>query len=93
MSSSLIQPAPNFKVFYRTSSKFGRHPIDLVDSFLTIKSILQSFSNDEIVCICDNAVRSQNNFFLDQFPCTYVTKLGNCGSFRLAVKLAIAALQ
>ena len=93
MSSSVIQLTPSFKVFYRTSTKFGRHPIESVDSFLTIKTILQSFSKDEIVCICDNATNLQNGFFSDQFNYAYITKLGNCGSFRLAVKLAIAALH
>ncbi|WP_156771027.1 hypothetical protein [Synechococcus sp. CC9902] len=93
MSSSLIESAPSFKVFYRTSSKFGRHPIDSVDSFLTIKTILQSFSKHEVVCICDNTSNFQSAFFSDQFPHTYITKLGNCGSFRLAVKLAMASLH
>lgn len=93
MLSSVISPTTSFKLFYRTSRKFGHHPIDSVDSFLTIKSLLKSFSKDEIVCISDNATSLQNVFFLEQLPYAYVTKLGNCGSFRLAVKLAMADLH
>lgn len=93
MSSSVTELTPSFKVFYRTSTKFGRHPIESVDSFLTIKSILRSFSSDEVVCICDNATNSQNRFFSERFSCAYIAKFGNCGSFRLAVKLAMAGLH
>ncbi|MDC0302895.1 hypothetical protein OAL11_00335 [bacterium] len=56
-------------------------------------SLLQSFSKEELVCICDNAAQRQNAFFLDQFPFVYITRFGNCGSFRLVVKLALAALH
>ena len=77
-----------YQVFYRTSRQFGRHPIDGVDARLTFKSLLRSFSPEEIAIICDNSLPSQYDFFASRFPCTYRTQLGNCGSFRLAVRLA-----
>lgn len=77
-----------FTVFFRTSRKCGKNTFAPLSSGLTLKSLLRSFSPSEIVCICDNVADAQYRFFASHLPCVYKTARGNCGSFRLAVRLA-----
>ena len=77
-----------FTVFFRTSRRCGKNPFASVDSSLTLKSLLKSFEESEIVCICDNVTDLQYEYFASLLPCVYRTFRGNCGSFRLALRLA-----
>tara|TARA_Y100001968_G_scaffold299540_1_gene310293 strand:+ start:369 stop:1052 length:684 start_codon:yes stop_codon:yes gene_type:complete len=77
-----------FKVFFRTSKNLGKNPIPGLDAKLTIKSLLQSFSKEEIVIVCDNTTKSQYSYFASEFPVVYRTQKGNSGAFRLCVELA-----
>ena len=76
-----------FQVFYRTSKIFGKNPINGVDPFITLKSLLKSFTPEEIIIICDNTTEEQYLNFAKQFPIVYKTCLGNSGSFQLSIKL------
>ena len=76
-----------FCVFFRTSHCFGKNPIEDVNSFITIKSLLQSFNPQEIVIVCDNCSENQYQQFASNFPTVYRTKLGNTASFRLCIEL------
>jgi len=78
-----------YQVFFRTSKTFGKDPIPEANSCITYKSLLQSFGRNEIVVIADNADIEQQTFFMQHSSCCYLTKLGNCGSFKLQVNLAI----
>lgn len=77
-----------FQVFFRTSRIFGKHPIPEANSRITYRSLLKSFEPHEVAVIADNASPEQQNYFMQQASCCYLTKLGNCGSFRLQIKLA-----
>ncbi|WP_131592605.1 hypothetical protein [Synechococcus sp. BS55D] len=81
-------PRKEFCVIFRTSSRAGKNPFIPIDSALTLKSLMQSFESDEIVCICDNVSDDQYQYFAAEFPCVYRTRRGNCGSFRLALRIA-----
>lgn len=71
-----------FKVFFRTSKKFGKNPLPGTSDALTYKSLLQSFTPQEIVIICDNCTDDQIRYFKSISPFVQVTNLGNCGSFK-----------
>ena len=77
-----------FTVFFRTSRRCGKNTFARIDSFLTLKSLLKSFEASEIVCICDNVSDSQYEYFASTLPFVYRTYRGNCGSFRLSLRLA-----
>ncbi len=77
-----------FCVFFRTSKVFGRKPIKNVSSKVTLFSLLKSFLPSELVVICDNTSHSQYKWFAERMPYVYLTKRGNCGSFRLALELS-----
>ena len=77
-----------FTVFFRTSKRCGKNPFARIDSSLTLKSLLKSFESSEIVCICDNVSDAQYGYFASTLPCVYRTSRGNCGSFRLSLRLA-----
>lgn len=79
----------SYQVFFRTSKKFGKNPIPEVNSYITFQSLLQSFNKSEIAVIADNASLEQQEYFMRHSNCCYLTRLGNCGSFQLQVKLAI----
>ena len=72
-----------YRVFFRTSKTFGKDPIPEANSCITYKSLLQSFGRNEIAVIADNADIQQQTFFMQHSSCCYLTKLGNCGSFKL----------
>jgi len=78
----------SYQVFFRTSKKFGKNPIPEANSYITFKSLLQSFDKSEITVIADNASPEQQEYFMRHANCCYLTKLGNCGSFQLQIKLA-----
>ena len=77
-----------FTVFFRTSRRCGKNPFAGIDSSLTLKSLLKSFKESEIVCICDNVTDTQYEYFASLLPFVYRTSRGNCGSFRLSLRLA-----
>ncbi|MCB4406960.1 hypothetical protein [Synechococcus sp. MU1642] len=77
-----------FTVFFRTSRRCGKNPFARIDSSLTLKSLLKSFKDSEIVCICDNVSDAQYGYFASTLPFVYRTSRGNCGSFRLSLRLA-----
>lgn len=78
----------SFQVFFRTSRRFGKNPIPKTNSKITYFSLLKSFGHNEIAVIADNAAPRQQEYFMRTASCCYLTKLGNCGSFRLQIKLA-----
>lgn len=84
----MIRPK-TFSVFFRTSKQFGKNPITEANCFITYHSLLKSFGADEIIVIADNATTEQQTYFMQRAKYCYLTKLGNCGSFRLQVKLAM----
>ena len=76
-----------FQVFFRTSQSFGKDPIMGMSAKLTLKSLLKSFTKQEIIIICDNKNDKDYLELSSDFPIVYKTKLGNPGSFRLSIKL------
>lgn len=84
----MIRPK-TFSVFFRTSKQFGKNPITEANYYITYHSLLKSFGADEIIVIADNATTEQQTYFMQRAKYCYLTKLGNCGSFRLQVKLAM----
>jgi len=78
-----------FQVFFRTSKRFGKNPIEGANSRVTYRSLLESFEPRQIAIIADNASAEQQKYFMEHASCCYLTKLGNCGSFQLQIKLAI----
>ena len=77
-----------FQVFFRTSKTFGKYPIQEANSFITYRSLLESFDAKEIAVIADHASPEQQNYFMEHTECCYLTRRGNCGSFQLQIKLA-----
>jgi len=51
--------------------------------------MLHQFFEVPIIVIADNATTEQQTYFMQRAKYCYLTKLGNCGSFRLQVKLAM----
>jgi len=76
-----------FKVFFRTSKKFGKNPPQGASDVITYKSLLRSFSPNEIVVICDNCTEDQVQYFKTVNPFVYTTSFGNCGSFKYQLTL------
>lgn len=82
-------PKSEFCVFFRTSLRCGKNTFADIDAELTLRSLLKSFRANEIICICDNVSDEQYKKFATMLPVVYRTSRGNCGSFRLALRLAI----
>jgi hypothetical protein len=76
-----------FRVFFRTSKKFGKNPPPEASDVITYKSLLRSFSPNEIVVICDNCTENQVAYFKTVNPFVYTTSFGNCGSFKYQLGL------
>ena len=76
-----------FKVFFRTSKKFGKNPPSNCNDITTYKSLRKSFNANEIVVICDNCSPEQVSYFKSVSPFVYKTSLGNCGSFKYQIEL------
>jgi len=77
-----------YKVFFRTSKKFGKNTPPGIDDRTTFNSLLLSFDKSEIIVICDNCTDDQIDFFKKQEVEVYVTQLGNCLSYIYQLELA-----
>jgi len=79
----------SFIVFYRTSVKFGKTPLDGADAAITMRSLYQSFDAKEIVVISDNNQPYHSLYFENNGHMVYRTSMGNSRSFLLQIKLAL----
>jgi hypothetical protein len=73
---------------FQNFEKIRKKPIPGFNSYITFQSLLQSFNKSEIAVIADNASLEQQEHFMRHSNCCYLTRLSNCGSFQLQVKLA-----
>lgn len=78
-----------YKVFFRTSKKFGKNPPVGINDKTTFHSLLLSFDKSEIIVICDNCDDEQINYFKNQNVDLHITQLGNCMSYIYQLELAI----
>ena len=78
----------NFQVYLRTSKSFGKKTMEGFDEFMCLKSLLNSFSKNEIHVIIDNGTDLQEKYYSDEGFSFERTSLGNCQSFLHQVNLA-----